>query len=117
VGADPKGSIIKEFFETGKLGEGRVYKVEGIGEDMIPGALDVGVLDDVRSVTDKESFTMARRLGREEGIFVGGSSGTAAFVAVQLAKEIDDENVVIVFILADTGDRYLSKFHSDEWMA
>ncbi len=116
VGADPKGSIIKEFFETGKLGEGRVYKVEGIGEDMIPGALDVGVLDDVRSVTDKESFTMARRLGREEGIFVGGSSGTAAFVAVQLAKEIDDENVVIVFILADTGDRYLSKFHSDEWM-
>ena len=116
VGAEPVGSIIKRYFETGKLGEGSVYKVEGIGEDMIPGALDVGILDDVRSVNDKESFNMARRLGREEGIFVGGSSGTAVFVAVQLAREIDDENVCVVCILADTGDRYLSKFHSDEWM-
>jgi cystathionine beta-synthase len=116
VGADPVGSIIREFFETGEIGEGSVYKVEGIGEDMIPGALDIKVLDDVRSVSDKESFSMARRLAREEGIFVGGSSGTAAHVAVQLAREIDDEGVTIVCILADNGDRYLSKFHSDEWM-
>ncbi len=116
VGADPVGSIIKDFFHTGELSEGSVYKVEGIGEDMIPGALDMDVLDDVRSVTDKQSFNMARRLAREEGIFVGGSSGTAAFVAMQIAREINDEDVTIVFVLADTGDRYMSKFHSDEWM-
>jgi cystathionine beta-synthase len=116
VGADPVGSIIKDFFHTGEMTEGRVYKVEGIGEDMIPGALDMNILDDVRSVTDKQSFNMARRLAREEGIFVGGSSGTAVHVAVEIAREIDDENVTIVCMLADTGDRYMSKFHSDEWM-
>ena len=116
VGADPVGSIIKDFFHTGKMTEGSVYKVEGIGEDMIPGALDMDILDDVRSVTDKQSFNMARRLAREEGIFVGGSTGTAVHVAVELAREIDDEDVTIVCMLADTGDRYLSKFHSDEWM-
>ncbi len=116
VGADPVGSIIKNFFHTGEMTEGRVYKVEGIGEDMIPGALDMNILDDVRSVTDKQSFNMARRLARDEGIFVGGSSGTAVHVAVEIAKEIDDENVTIVCMLADTGDRYMSKFHSDEWM-
>ncbi len=116
VGADPVGSIIKDFFYTGKLTEGSVYKVEGIGEDMIPGALDIDILDDVRSVTDKQSFNMARRLAREEGIFVGGSSGTAVHVAVEIAREIDDETVTVACMLADTGDRYMSKFHSDEWM-
>jgi cystathionine beta-synthase len=116
VGADPVGSIIKEFFYSGRMGEGSVYKVEGIGEDMIPGTLQVDILDEVRSVTDKESFNAARRLAREEGIFVGGSSGTAAHVAIQIAREIDDEDVIVVCVLADTGDRYLSKFHSDEWM-
>ncbi|HQR30477.1 MAG TPA: pyridoxal-phosphate dependent enzyme [Anaeromyxobacteraceae bacterium] len=115
VGVDPVGSVYFSMWKTGKLSEPRVYKVEGIGEDMMCGAMDLAVLDDVRQVTDAQAFTMARRLAREEGIFAGGSSGAAVHVAAQVARELGPGKVVVV-PLPDTGRAYISKFFSDEWM-
>ncbi len=116
VMSDPQGSIFKEYHETHKKGEGHTYKVEGIGNDKIPGTLHFDFIDEVRTVTDKESFAMARRITREEGLFVGGSSGTAVHVAAAIARELDDPGALVVTVLPDWGERYLSKFHSDEWM-
>jgi cystathionine beta-synthase len=115
VGADPVGSVYHSLFKTGKLSEPHVYKVEGIGEDMMCGAMDLSVMDDVRQVTDAQAFTAARRLAREEGLFAGGSSGAAVHVAVQIAKELGKGKVVVV-PLPDGGRSYISKFYSDEWM-
>jgi len=115
VGVDPEGSVYEGYFKTGKLTEPHVYKVEGIGEDMLCGAMDFKVVDDIRQVDDRQSFVAARRLAREEGIFAGGSAGAAVHVAVQLAKEVGKGKTIVV-ILPDTGMSYVSKFHSDEWM-
>lgn len=115
IAVDPVGSVFKEYFYTRKIGESHTYLVEGIGEDLIPDTFQVEYIDDVMSVGDKESFLMARRLSREEGLIVGGSSGSAVHVALQAAETLD-ENSVVVVLLPDTGERYLSKFHSDEWM-
>ncbi len=115
VGVDPVGSVYFSMFKTGKLSQPHVYKVEGIGEDMMCGAMHLEVLDDVRQVTDAQAFGMARRLAREEGIFAGGSSGAAAFVAAQVARELGKGKVVVV-PLPDGGRSYISKFYSDEWM-
>jgi cystathionine beta-synthase len=117
VAGDPVGSIFKHVKETGELIAGQPYKVEGIGGDKIPATLDLSLIDELRTVTDKEAFHMTRRLAREEGLFVGGSSGLAAVVAVEVARELNDPDAMVVVILADTGERYLSKVHSDEWMA
>ena len=76
----------------------------------------MSVIDDFETVTDKESFAMARRLTREEGLFVGGSSGLIAHVALRVAREVNDPNAFIVTVLCDTGERYLSKLYNDEWM-
>lgn len=115
VGADPYGSILKIFKESGNLTQGSPYLVEGIGEDIIPGTLHFKFVDEIINVTDKESFLMSRRLTKEEGIFCGGSSGTAVHVAVNLAEKMKSDQIVLVMI-PDGGDRYLSKHHSDEWM-
>jgi cystathionine beta-synthase len=118
VAGDPVGSILAEMWRTkGKSKpEGVPYKVEGIGQDKVPGTLDLGVIDDFMTVSDKEAFSMARRLTREEGLFVGGSSGLITHVALAVARQLDDPGACVVAILPDTGERYLSKLYSDEWM-
>jgi len=118
VAGDPVGSILAEMWRSKgeSHSEGVPYKVEGIGQDKIPGTLDMGVIDDFMTVSDKEAFAMARRLTREEGLFVGGSSGLVVHVALHVARRLDDPNALIVVPLPDTGERYLSKLYNDEWM-
>ena len=118
IAGDPVGSILADYWRTdGKdIREGVPYKVEGIGQDKIPGTLDMSVIDEFESVSDKTAFAMARRLTREEGLFVGGSSGLITHVALRVAREIDDPNAFVVTVLCDTGERYLSKLYNDEWM-
>jgi cystathionine beta-synthase len=116
IGADPVGSVFKAFKETGRLVQSSVYKVEGIGQDKIPTTTWMDYIDEFREVSDKDSFNVARRLAREEALFAGGSSGTATKVAIDIARELDDPAKMVVVVLTDTGERYLSKFHNDEWM-
>lgn len=115
IAADPVGSIIKAYKETGELTEGTPYLVEGVGQDRIPANLDLSVIDEIELVSDRESFAMARRLTREEGIFCGGSSGMNVVVASRLAQRLSAD-ACIVTIICDTGERYLSKHHSEEWL-
>lgn len=109
VGADPEGSIYTSPII-------HQYKVEGVGEDFWPGSFDRNVVDDWIQVTDTESFLMARRVTREEGILVGGSCGLAVHAAVELGRRLDDPEALIVVLLPDSGRGYLSKIYSDDWM-
>src|ERR671922_318200 len=115
---DPVGSILAELWRSkGQTKpEGVPYKVEGVGQDKLPGTLDLSVIDEYQSVSDRDAFAMARRLTREEGLFAGGSSGLIVHIALNVARRIDDPNAVIVALLCDTGERYLSKLYNDEWM-
>lgn len=115
IGADPYGSIFKTYKESGVVIEGTPYLVEGIGQERIVENVHFQYIDEVINISDKDSFNMSRRLAREEGIFTGGSTGTILSAALKVAKDLD-ESAVVVFIVCDTGERYLSKHHSDEWM-
>ncbi len=115
VGADPIGSVHYHYFYTKTMPTPHVYKVEGIGEDILCDAMDYSVCDEFRQVNDKESFLMARRLVREEGLFCGGSSGSNVHVAVEIAKEVG-AGKTIVTVLPDSATRYTTKFLSDAWM-
>ncbi|MFN8653290.1 MAG: pyridoxal-phosphate dependent enzyme [Gemmatimonadales bacterium] len=116
IAADPQGSLYAGYAKTKKLGDGYPYKVEGIGGDKIPSTIWFDVLDDFRQVPDRDAFAMARRLAREEGILVGGSAGLNVALALEVARELDDPNALVVTILCDTGERYLSKVFDDAWM-
>ena len=115
IGADPLGSIFKHYKETGELIHGSPYLVEGIGQDCLPSNVHFQYIDKIINLSDKESFTAARRLTMEEGIFCGGSTGTIVQVALNISKDLT-ENDVVVFIVCDTGERYLSKMHNIEWL-
>lgn len=116
IAGDPQGSLYTQFSKTKDMGEGYPYKVEGIGGDKIPGTIWFEYIDEFRQVSDRESFAMARRIAREEGMLVGGSAGLNVALALEVARELDDPNALVVTILCDTGERYLSKLFDDAWM-
>jgi cystathionine beta-synthase len=109
VGADPEGSIYSGDTP-------RPYLVEGIGEDFLPSAFDPSVVDRYVRVSDRDSFLTARAITRQEGILVGGSSGTAVFAALAIGRELDDPEATIVVLLPDSGRQYMSKLYSETWM-
>jgi cystathionine beta-synthase len=109
VGADPEGSVYSG-------GTGRPYLVEGVGEDFWPSTYDPTVCDEIVAVSDRDSFTMTRRLAREEALLVGGSCGMAAVAALRVAERLTPDDLVVV-LLPDSGRGYLSKVFNDEWMA
>jgi len=119
VGVDIQGSILYEIWENkGRIPEGaypKTYKVEGIGEDFLPSTTDINVVDDIVRVNDRESFLCARQLVRQEGIFAGGSSGSALAGALKYAARLPADRLVVV-IFPDSGSRYLSKFYDNKWM-
>jgi cystathionine beta-synthase len=116
VGVDPDGSLYHhEFYGTKDTADIHSYKVEGIGEDFLPSTLNLKLVDEIITVSDKDAFVTARELAQKEGVFAGGSSGAAVFAALQVAKKLDKGETVVV-ILPDTGRNYLNKFYSDEWM-
>lgn len=114
IGIDPFGSILHDYFKTGKMVPAYSYKVEGIGEDIIPQNLDFKFIDDIVQVSDKECFQMCRKLVLQEGIFTGPSAGAAVAGAIKWARKNPGKKIVV--ILPDSGDRYLSKVFDDDWM-
>ncbi|WP_338873114.1 cystathionine beta-synthase [Spirosoma sp. SC4-14] len=118
IGLDTYGSVFKKYKETGQFDEGEIYPylTEGIGEDILPQNVDFNVIDYFVKVTDKDAAIMARRLAREEGLFVGWSCGTAVHGALEWAKDHLTADDVLVILLPDHGTRYLAKIYNDTWM-
>ena len=118
VGIDTYGSVFKKYKETGIFDKNEVYPylTEGFGEDILPKNVDFDLIDSFIKVTDKDGAIMARRLSREEGMFVGWSSGSAVHGAVEYAREHSQKDDVMVILLPDHGTRYLNKVYNDQWM-
>jgi cystathionine beta-synthase len=120
VGVDIRGSLLYDTWKEGRMPTEpilKTYKIEGIGEDFIPSTLDLSLADEVVQVDDRESFLTARRLVREEGIFGGGSCGSAVagLLKSRIVRDLKPDQTAVV-LLPDTGSRYLSKFFDDNWM-
>ena len=118
MGIDTYGSVFKKYKETGEFDPKEIYPylTEGIGEDILPKNVDFSLIDHFVKVTDKDSAIMTRRLAREEGMFVGWSSGSAVFGALEWARQHLQQDDMMVIILPDHGTRYLNKVYNDEWM-
>jgi cystathionine beta-synthase len=116
VGIDPIGSLYYEYVKTGRLTKPFSYYVEGIGEDFLPGTMNLKIIDQIVRVDDKECFLLTRELTRQEGIFCGGSSGAAVAGAIKYAEMLGDQKKNIVVLLPDSAQKYLSKIFDDEWM-
>lgn len=116
-GIDAYGSVLKKFHETGEFDENEIYPylTEGIGEDIIPGNIDFELIDHFEKVTDKAGAIMARRLAKEEGLFLGYSSGSAMAGLIQLKDQLDEDSLAVV-IFHDHGSRYTAGIYNDEWM-
>ncbi len=115
VGVDPIGSVHYNYFYTKTMPTPHVYKVEGIGEDILCDAMDYSVVDEFHQTNDREAFSMARRLVREEGLFCGGSSGCNVHIAVKIAQQLGPGKTVVT-VLPDSATRYTTKFLNDTWM-
>jgi len=118
VGIDTYGSVFKKYKETGIFDKNEIYPylTEGFGEDILPKNVDFDLIDLFIKVTDKDGAIMARRLSREEGMFVGWSSGSAVHGALEYAREHLTKDDVMVILLPDHGTRYLNKVYNDQWM-
>lgn len=120
IGVDPKGSVYFDLFYKGQMGQAHGYLIEGIGEDFLPTTIDIKSMDDIVMVEDEESFIMARRLVRECGLLVGGSTGSAVLGAIKYFEKnpqsIDGRKKNALVILVDSSTRYLSKYLNDAWM-
>jgi cystathionine beta-synthase len=118
IAGDPVGSLLTGYSKTGTMAEGAgaPYKVEGVGGDKVSTTIWFDTIDEWRQASDRTSMMMARRLAREEGILVGGSTGLNVAIALEIARELDDPDACVVTILCDTGERYLSKVFNDDWM-
>ena len=120
IGVDPVGSLLYDTWRLGRVPDEpflKTYKIEGIGEDFLPSTMDLSLIDEVVQAGDKESFVMTRRLVREEGLFAGGSCGSAVcgLLKSSIVRALDPDDLVVV-IFPDSGTRYLSKVFDDEWM-
>jgi len=119
IGVDAHGSVLKTYHETGKFDKNEIYpnRIEGLGKNLIPSATDFSVIDDFIKVTDEMSAYMARKISKNEGMFVGYTSGAAMQAVFQLNdKRMFNIKSKIVVIFPDHGSRYMSKIYNDEWM-
>jgi cystathionine beta-synthase len=115
IAVDPIGSVFYDYFKNKTLIKPKVYTLEGIGEDYLVKCMDFDIVDDILQVNDQDSFSMTRRLAAEEGLFVGGTSGSAVLIALKIAEQQKSPKNIVV-ILPDSGNRYLSKIYNDDWM-
>jgi cystathionine beta-synthase len=113
--ADPEGSILTDYFYTGKLGNAGSWLVEGIGEDFVPAQCDLSMVKSAYTIPDKEAFLTARKLLLDEGIFAGSSTGVLVAAAVKYAREQQESKKIVTFA-CDTGNKYLSKMYNQDWM-
>lgn len=117
IGIDPLGSILAHFHKHRNLDiKAKGYKVEGVGEDIIPSNVHFDLIDEVITVNDKESFDWTWKLAKEDGMLVGGSSGLAVAGAFKYFENNSDDNTHAVILLPDTGERYLGKVFSEAWL-
>ena len=115
IGADPIGSLYYEKIQFNRVGKAEPYVVEGIGEDIFPSTMNLDIVDECLQVTDKDSFLMTRKMARIEGLFCGGSCGSAVWAGLEVAKKLKKTDLMVI-LLPDTGMRYLSKIYNEEWM-